>query len=86
MYTTEDFARRLASARLIERARLDIQESTGLGVSADDFLRLAATGPGGMALLTGEEVASLLVMIRGAAIHARDAHQDLDAAADLLRE
>jgi len=86
MYATEDYARRLATARLIERVGDELQEASYLTGTAEDFLHLLAIGPGGMAILEGREVATLLFIIRGLSGHARDALEGLNAAAEMLRE
>jgi len=85
-HAAEDFARRMATARLIERAGRAVREAVDLSESAEDFLRLSATGPGGMALLDGREVATLLLLVRGLSLHAREARGSLNAAAELLRD
>jgi hypothetical protein len=86
MRAADQLARRLATTRLIEQAGLELLDSKESLSSIEEMLRGAATGPGGMALLAGEEIAIALMLIRRTAADGRDAANALHAAASLLRE
>jgi len=86
VYATEDYARRLAATRLIELAATDLRDAAAMRESIEALLRTQATGPGGMALLEGGEVAAAIMLARRMEADAREAVGSLNAAADLLRD
>ena len=85
MYATKDYGRRLASARLIQQAGADLQESAGLSQAVAEFLGRAEPGPGGMLFMDSRRVATLLRIVEGTAGHTLDALGSLNAAAALLQ-
>lgn len=86
MFATEECARKLAAARLIDLVAAELMDAAEMRQSVEVLLHSKATGPGGLALLEGEDVAVAIMMVRRMALDAEEAVRNLHAAAQLLRD
>jgi len=84
MNAIQDQARRIAAVRRLAKADSCLDAAVALQSTIEEFMIITANGPGGMALLEGEEVEILRLMLQGALADVRGAIVNLNAAAELL--